>query len=274
MQASLVGGACAALFLALVPSSWAASCPARAAWEARARYEAVDYPASVRATLEVEQCQDGSAAELAEALRWRAQALAAGGNAQAATEAFALLGTVAPDYALDPLVSPKIHRLSGDGQRKARAEGRVFARLLEPRWEDGRATLRVELFDPRKRATSVLFSFEGGEPGVEITASLREGRTFEAQAPRHAGRLYSAVVETIERVAFRTPSARLPTSRGVSTAAPPKEGWPELKQPQEGGGQTIWIVAGAVAAVAAGAALLAVSNRPPEGGSLGRIEIP
>src|SRR5687767_9548998 len=106
------------------------SCPGAATLAARGHYAQGAYTKAAAALADVEVCVDGSEVELAEAFRWRAQAKAAAGDTAGSTEAWALVWTVLPTYALDPLESPKFHELYAAGRSRALQGRLVFGRLI------------------------------------------------------------------------------------------------------------------------------------------------
>src|SRR5687768_4183573 len=62
------------------------SCPSAASQAAKERYARGDSSGAIAALADVEICTDGSEVELAEALRWRAQAKAAAGDSAGSIE--------------------------------------------------------------------------------------------------------------------------------------------------------------------------------------------
>jgi hypothetical protein len=169
--------------------SWAddSSCPARAAAAARQAYQSVDFVGAAKAA-DVVACRDGSPAELAEALRWRAQAFAAHSDVLEAIQAFAQLAAVAPDYALDPFLSPKVHELFQAGRAEALLRHTVFLRLLAPAMRGGRTYARAEVYGPA--SPEVVFRFNVGEDLVDVPAA-GSGHLYEAGAPASAVGPYS-----------------------------------------------------------------------------------
>lgn len=274
------------LFARAQPAS--ASCPARAAKEAQARYEALDFAGVISATAGLETCEDGSAAELAEGLRWRAQALMAQGNSTAATETFVLLATVAPGYALDPMLSPRLHELFRTGKTRAKEEQRIFARLLAPSRRTGSAMVRVEVHDAVARDLQISFVFKSGSSSREVEAQRVEGERYEAAVPAAASGPYRAQVTHGGEVVFLTPNGRVAAADTPVATRPRIELEPDQEpdsQPEFGGAvkedgqqpnhlRTGLLVLGGVAAVAAiVVGSLALSNRQPDP-YLGRIDLP
>ena len=265
------------------------TCPARAAVEARKLYEVLDLAGVLAATAGLEACADGSAAELAEALRWRAQVLVSQGKNDAAVDAFALLETISPGYALDPLRSPKLHELHLAGRARVAAEKPVFARLAAPTTELAGRRLRADVFDPSARALVVVFLVQAGAGSREVVARKAYGARYEAAAPDDAAGPYRAQVNDAGQVVFLTPNGRLPAGDApvarASPAAPPgldSETEPdlggELREPDRkpgGSVRTGLLVAGGAAAVVAVAVITAIAIAPkPPVGTLGRIELP
>jgi hypothetical protein len=268
------------LLVVAVVLQQAASCPARAAAEAKAAYVRVDHAAAELAAADVEACTDGDAAQLAEALRWRAQARFALGNADGALEALVELATVLPTYDLDPLLPPKLHELYRNARVKALQGTRVYARLKPS--DEG--PVEVEVFGPAARYDAVGVELDTGAvlPAVRSSAGWIAQREGAASFAR-------AVVLKQKAVLFRGPAVALPAivakpPAPVAAAAPPLTPQPAREPiviapaPAEERPRTLlWVGVGvgavAVAAVVAGIAIGMSSARPPRG-SLGQIEIP
>jgi hypothetical protein len=167
----------------VLQAAWARdSCPGLAAAQARSAYKGLDYATAMRATEEVEQCEDGSPAELADALRWRGLALAAQNDNAGAIKAFALLSLIAPDYVVDPFLSPKVHELFRAGRAEARQRPTVFARVVAPQRRDGELYARVERYGAPAVGT---FTFPVGGTKVNVPAHCDDA-ICEARVPRGA----------------------------------------------------------------------------------------
>lgn len=240
------------------------SCPMSAALIAKDRYAQADYSGAISALADVEVCPDGQDQELAEALRWRAQAKAAAGDVSGSVDAWALLWTVQPTWALDPLESPKFHELYAQGRSRAEKNKVVFARMI--RTIGGRAVAQV--YDPHGRVKRVALAFDH----VEITAAKSPDGLYVAAVPdgEYAA---SAVLESGDAVLFRsmkvmlTELPALPDPAFVAAQKGDAESARKLKLGLILGGSALaLVVAGVVTGVVLGNAHV--------GGSLGRIELP
>jgi hypothetical protein len=247
------------------------SCPASAAQSAKQHYGAIEYGAAIAAVADVEQCFDGTAEELAEALRWRAEAKASSGDKAGALEAFGLLSVILPGYAMDPFESPKFRDLFAQGKAKAVSSKRAFGRLL--RGEPGHAT--VQVFDPGGRVQSVWVTFDG----AHVPATLQKDGLYDVNVP-HGAQHANVVLESGDATVFRS------SELAVRTLAPtaPESSAPEpvVTKPQPepassssrlpiilgvaGGAVVVAVVAGIIAGVA-------TSNSHVDG-SLGRLQLP
>lgn len=187
------------------------------------RYESLDFEGAAAATEGLERCRDGSAAELADAFRWRAQALAGGGDSGRAAEVFALVEVIVPGYALDPFLSPKLHELQRAGRAQAKSSRPVFARLLPTEESGGERQLLVEVFDAEK-SHSATFRFFLGERTRELPGVPVGDRHFRATVPREATAddQVEVMVHVGARLGCRTPRARIdPEVEVLHASAPP-----------------------------------------------------
>jgi hypothetical protein len=240
------------------------SCPQAATQIAKQRYASAEYGAAIGALAEVELCTDGTAVDVAEALRWRAEAKAAGGDAAGAIEAFALLSVVAPAYALDPLESPKFHELFKQGKARAEKAKTVFARLVR-----GSDTALVEVSDPRGRVKKIAVLFDG----KETTPTRRADGGWEVQIPAGA-RAATVRLESGDAVIFTSGSVK------VDVLAPPPE--PPVRaavRPQPEPSSPLPLVLGiaggvVVAAIVAGIVTGVVLSNKRIDGSLGSVQLP
>jgi hypothetical protein len=241
------------------------SCPAAATQVAKTRYASAEYGAAIGAVAGVETCTDGTPTELAEALRWRAEAKAAGGDSAGAVEAFGLLWVIAPGYALDPLESPKFHELFKQGKARAEKARTVFARLVR----SGDATL-VEVSDPRGRVKKVNVFFDG----AETPAAKRPDGAWEVKVPVGAAAA-TVRLESGDAVIFSSPSIKVdvlapapePAARAAVRAPPPESSSPlPLVLGIAGGVVVAAVIAGVVTGVVLG-------NKKIDG-SLGSVQLP
>jgi hypothetical protein len=267
-----------------------ASCPARATAAAKALVAQLDYRGAAAATAGVERCFDGTAAEVAEALRWRGQANGAAGEYAVAIEAFALAGMIAPADELEPFGSPgsvlgqRLHKLQRAGLEKARLEQRVFSRLLAPTVEEGWWQLRVEVYDALNRSLTVTFHFESGKSALDLTGR-REGDRLVTEVPVTSRGTVEALVRdeagaTVARSGqLELPAAAADVPRAARLTPDRKPAAAEPCVSAERPSRTpLFLVVGSVAvvtAVAIGLTVALVANQPPEvTGSLGRLELP
>jgi len=238
------------------------SCPAAAALSAKQHYGNGDYARAAAALADVEVCVDGSEVELADALRWRAQAKAALGETEASIDAWALAWTVHPGYALDPLESPKFHELYAQGRSRAASNRLVFGRLTHTK--GGRVVTQV--FDPHGRVRRVQIQFDQ----MEMPATRHDDGSWSALVPEGALSA-GAVIESGDAVVFRTLKmvlAELPQPVEELTAA--------REKPSQGPPAKWLIIGGAAAgAVIIGAIITGVALGAKRlDGSLGRVELP
>lgn len=236
------------------------SCPESAARAAKEQYARGDYAKAAAALADVEICTDGSDEELAEALRWRAQAKGAAGDTEGSIEAWALLWTVLPTWQLDPLESPKFHDLYAKGRSRAAQTRLVFARLT--RTLGGRAV--VQVFDPHGRVKRVSVQFDQ----MEMSATRQDDGTWHALVPEGA-QSASAVLESGDARLFRSLKVML-------TELPVPVDERIVARPVAEDRTRLYVLGGA----AVGAALLivlitsaAVASKHVDG-SLGRVELP
>jgi hypothetical protein len=239
------------------------SCPTTATQIARQRYASAEYGAAIGAVAEVELCTDGTAVEVAEALRWRAEAKAAGGDAAGAVEAFALLSVIAPAYALDPLESPKFHELFKQGKARAEKAKTVFARLVR-----GTDTALVEVSDPRGRVKRVAVLFDG----KETAATKRADGAWEIQVPAGA-RAATVRLESGDAIIFTSGAVR------VDVLAPPTEAPVRAAVRPQAESSPLPLVLGiaggvVVAAIVAGIVTGVVLSNKKIDGSLGSVQLP
>jgi hypothetical protein len=239
------------------------SCPQAATQVAKQRYASTEYGAAIGAVAGVELCTDGTALEVAEALRWRAEAKAAGGDAAGAIEAFSLLSVLAPTYALDPLESPKFHDLFRQGRARAEKAKAVFARLV--RGPDG---VLVEVADPRGRVKKVAVLFDGRE----TPATRRADGAWEVAAPAGA-RDARVRLESGDAIIFTSGTFKV----DVLAPAPEPELRAAVRPPPESSPLPLVLgIAGGVAAAAIIAAVVTgvvLSNKKIDG-SLGSVQLP
>lgn len=236
------------------------SCPSAASQAAKERYARGDSAGAIAALADVEICTDGSEVELAEALRWRAQAKAAAGDAAGSIEAWALTWTVLPTYVLDPLESPKFHDLYAQGRTRAATGRSVFARIT--RTIAGHVV--VQVFDPTNRIKRVNVAFDQ----MEMHAVRHDDGTWHALVPEGA-RSASAVLETGDATIFRSLKLMLnelptPVDERIAARVEPVD-------------RKKWIIIGAAAGgavvIAAVITAIALGARRIDG-SLGRVELP
>jgi hypothetical protein len=245
------------------------TCPAGAAAAAKQHYGAIEYSAAIAAVADVEQCTDGTPEELAEALRWRAEAKASSSDKSGALEAFGLLSVILPGYAMDPFESPKFRDLFAQGKAKAQGSKRVFARLL--RGEPGHAA--VQVFDPSGRVKTVSVSFDG----THVTATSQPDGLYGVEVPAGASHA-NVVLESGDATVFRSAEIAV---RGWSLAAPePSTPAPVVvKQPEPQSSNRLPLILGiaggavVVVVVASIVTGVAVSNSHVDG-SLGRLQLP
>jgi hypothetical protein len=244
------------------------TCPGRIAAEAAARYEQADSKGTLAATASIEACIDGEPGELAEALRWRAQALLAEGNSPAALDAFVLLLTIAPHYQLDPLLSPKLHQLLTEARARVVATGGLpFARLRRAPL-DGSSVL-VEVYDPHRVARRVLVRF--GDPASEVSATGSAGDAqpsrWVASVPLGAAQEVWALVLSDEGAVARTAPASLAELSMPALRPGPPTGDP-------GPPMSTAAKVGIAAAVAAAVAIVVVAGAVAADRSLGTLDLP
>jgi hypothetical protein len=233
------------------------SCPAQAVSACRKAYRELNYAAAARATDGLEQCHNGTTLELAEALRWRGQALAAQGDVAGATRAFTLLATVAPDYALDPFVSPKVHQLFQAGRAEARLNPVLFARAIDPIRRGAHTLARIEVFGAVLRAS---FKFSTAEGTVEVPGRP-EGTLWEAEVPGGAtgtvtfralpAAELAAAVELEALIERPEGLPELASNEPVASAAPPEATRVEDPRAPQGHAVSPWVPAAAGIFVAA-----------------------
>lgn len=238
------------------------SCPAAASLAAKQAYAKGEYARATAALADVEVCVDGSEVELADALRWRAQAKAALGDTEGSVEAWALVWTVHPSYALDPLESPKFHELYAQGRSRAASSRRVFGRLTHTK--GGRVVTQV--FDPHGRVKRVQIQFDS----MEMPATRHDDGTWSALVPEGALSA-GAVIESGDAVVFRT-------LKVILTELPaPVEERTAAREPPASGPPAKWLIIGGAAAGAVIIGLIitgvAVGAKRLDG-SLGRVELP
>jgi hypothetical protein len=253
------------------------SCPGDAAARAKELYQQLDYAQAIAAVAEVEACADGSGLELAEAFRWRAQSAAAMGDPKAAVAAFALLATVAPTYALDPAVAPKVRALFSQAKSQVTKGLAVFVRPV------GRSREGVELqvYDWLNRATEVRVLWPEGEVSATKTGDDR----YRAVLPRGLARA-TLKVEQRDKLAYLSRELALPEEARLAPSAvllpqlTPVEPAPQLvverPAPAEKGVPRWAIFAGAGAGVALVTGLIVgivVAKNAHFEGSLGRLEL-
>ncbi len=202
------------------------SCPALAAANARARYESLDLAGVVEATSDLDACPDGTGAELAQALRWRAQALVTKGNLVAAEETFARLETFAPGFQLDPALSPRLHEAHQAGKARAVTERRVIVRLGNPKPGAAGAQVFAEVFSATPGPLEVLIQFEDGTGVKPVAASEVTAGQYQATAPGGATGAYRVLVRREGEPVFLSPYAHLP----MPAAPPPRA---ELLAPRD-----------------------------------------
>src|SRR5581483_9599278 len=121
------------------------SCPAKSAAKARAAFEAGDVAGTLAATQDVERCENGTGKELAEALRWRAQAVATKGNEIATVTASAGVNAADPAFVADPALPRELQELFLRGRAQAQSDKLVLLRLLGPAADDSGTWVRVEV---------------------------------------------------------------------------------------------------------------------------------
>jgi hypothetical protein len=249
------------------------SCPDAAAQAAKNHYASADYAGAISALTNLELCPDGTDVELAEALRWRAQAKTAAGDTAGALDAWSLLATVKPGYALDALESPKFHAQFAQGKARAERGRLVFARLVRTLG----TIVFVQVFDPRNVVKRVALKLDKRE----IAAAKQSDGLYAATVPEAADAA-SVVVESSEAVVFRTPKVMLTELPGAPAAPveavivkPPR---PAPAQPSEGPSTTTWLIIGGsvvAAAIIAGIATgVAVGSSKKIDGSLGSVQLP
>ncbi len=238
------------------------SCPGAAALSAKQHYAKGEWARAVAALADVEVCVDGSDTELAEAFRWRAQAKATLGDTEASIDAWALVWTVLPTYALDPLESPKFHELYAQGRTRAAQGRRVFGRLTHTK--GGRVVTQV--FDPHGRVRRVQIQFDA----MEMPATRHDDGTWSALVPEGALSA-AAVIESGDAVVYRTMKVVL-----TELPAPVEELTAAREKPSRAPDKRWFIVGGAAAgAVVIGVVITAVALGAKRlDGSLGRVELP
>jgi hypothetical protein len=251
----------------------AATCPARLAADARARYEQADSRGALTAASSVEACSDGEPAELAEVLRWRAQAHLVEGNSSEALAALTLLATIDPRYPLDPWLSPKLHKLYKDACDRAATSAAPFARLRRAPLDGTK--VRVEVFDPRRVVKNVLVLFQVDGRLTEVSATLSAGvgspARWEAHVPLGAAQAVRALVLDDERTVAGTAVATLAELTEPALAPRPVPPPP----PGTNAPTKVALVVSAVVIVAAGVTVaVVVASRPRIQGSLGNLELP
>jgi hypothetical protein len=176
------------------------SCPAAAADKAQAAHENQDLAAVIAATQSVERCADGTAHELAEAMRWRAQALAEKGNTKAAVTAFAWLFTVEAGFMADPPLAPEVQSLAEAGRQEAAASQLVLVRLMAPVTDANGTYVRAEVLGPVQPArVEAIFK------NTKIVAATADADgLYRAQVPLGPSKPYRfrAIVEDHEFTSF------------------------------------------------------------------------
>jgi hypothetical protein len=261
-----------AISLAVFSVTASASCPATVAKNAQAHYEAIDYQAAIVAVGELDRCADGSPDELADALRWRAQAFAAGGKTEEAIDGFALVDTVSSSYRLGPEVSPKVQELFEAGRQRARTRGLVFARIRKATRGDKGGSVDIELFDPLHATSGVRAVLESS--GDEVKARPVSGRMWTAELPVGAKGTVSVLVLGPTGARYR--SGAVP----IVSLVPDEKREPivaEVKGSSSGLTTTHFIIGGIVLAALIGASILlgvVIHNaNQPECGTLGCVMV-
>jgi hypothetical protein len=194
------------------PAFAEASCPAAAADKAQAAHEDQDLAGAIAATQNVERCADGTAHELAEAMRWRAQSLAEKGSAKAAVTAFAWLFTVEAGFTADPPFAPEVQQLAEQGRAEAAANQLVLVRLMKPVTDAGGTFVRAQVLGPvQPSRVEAIFK----ERKVVAAAPDADG-LFRAQVPVGPSMTYRfrAVIEDHEFTSFteKAPAVGPPVS--------------------------------------------------------------
>lgn len=268
------------MLVSLAVTALLASCPADAAKTARERYQAVDYPAVLAAVKGVEDCTDGTAEELAEAVRWRGQALAATRQTADAVEAFALAITIYPLYVLDPMVAPKVHTLFNQGRAKVTNEKRVFGRVVARNGTE----VTLEVFDPRRKVRSVELSWAGGR----VNAAWRGDVTWIASGVPLSTELVTFGIEQSDAeptLLRHRPVPAAPAQAVVLTPAPVAAAGPApavvAAQQQASSSSSssklpliIGVSAGAAVVIAVAVGIGVAAGNAKLNGSLGRLDIP
>jgi hypothetical protein len=244
------------------------TCTSTAEQVGKQRYGAAEYGAAITALTDVELCTDGTAQELAEALRWRAESKASNGDQAGAIEAFALLWVVQPGYALDPLESPKFHELFSLGRTRAEKSKLVFARLVKTPGLDA----DVQVFDPKGRVKHVGVVFDSAK---ETWAAKKPDGAWDIAIP--AGAVTATVLlESDEAVLFRSPRIRVTTF--TPDAPPDPVPLTRRAPPPAESSKLPWVIAGSaigaavIIAVVVGVSV-AVSSKKIDG-SLGSVQLP
>jgi hypothetical protein len=177
-----------------------ATCPAAAAEKARAAHDAQDLAAVIAATQSVERCADGTAHELAEAMRWRAQALAEKGSTKAAVTAFAWLFTVEAGFTADPPLAPEVQQLADEGRQEAAENQLVLVRLMAPVKDASGTYVRAEVLGPVPPSrVEAIFK------NSKLVAATRDADgLYRAQVPAGPSKPYRfrAIIEDHEFTSF------------------------------------------------------------------------
>jgi hypothetical protein len=234
------------------------------------RYGAAEYGAAIAAVADVEQCTDGTPEELAEALRWRAEAKAATGDTQGSIDTWALLNVILPTYVLDPLESPKFREMFAQGRARSERSKLVFARLV--RGEPGAA--EVQVFDPTGRVKHVTVTVDGHEVGV---TPRTEGRSSIPLRPGVATAV--VVLESGDSVLFRSPKIRVSAMAPLAAEPAKPDSVPPaaLKTAPEPFTVPVWAVVGGgvvVAAIIIGVVVGVAQGSKKIEGSLGTVQLP
>jgi hypothetical protein len=190
------------------------SCPAKSAVKARAAFEAGDIAGTLAATQDVERCETGTGKELAEALRWRAQAVATKENERTTVTAFAWVNAADPAFVADPPLPPGLQELFLRGREQAQADKLVLLRLLAPAADESAAWVRVEVlgFGEPSLVEAVF------REKLHVTAVPEGAGVYRAKVPagRAAPYRFRAVIDRLE---FTSLSGKSPA---VSAAAAPQ----------------------------------------------------
>jgi hypothetical protein len=241
-----------------------------AAQVGKQRYGAAEYGAAIAAVADVEQCTDGTPEELAEALRWRAEAKAANGDTQGSIDTWALLNVIMPTYVLDPLESPKFREMFAQGRARSERSKLVFARLVKAQ----PGSLEVQVFDPNGRVKRVTVMVDGHDVAVTPRG---DGHSSISLRPGAA----TAVVdlESGDAVLFRSGKIKVSALAPIAVAEPSRPSVPPaaLKSAPEPFTVPVWaVVAGGVvvAAIIVGVVVGAAQGSKKIEGSLGTVQLP